>query len=126
QQDPLGGFAHQVSYPAGMITPLARLAQEAILPGASTIPINTALILQPNAEQVVAYLAGLNTEISRLLLWRGVPADPKATPFGYFWDQRGQAGGGAPDITPIAGWQHNASLASQLTGQPGSGQPGGS
>jgi hypothetical protein len=125
QQDLLRGFAHQVSYPAGMITPLARLAQEAILPGAATIPINTALILQPNPEQVVAYLVGLNTEISRLLVWRGVPADPKATPFCYFWDQRGQAGGGAPDITAIAGWQHDASLAGQLTGQSG-GQSGGS
>ena len=125
QQDLMRGFAHQVSYPAGMITPLARLAQEAILPGASTIPMNTALILQPSPEQVVAYLVGLNTEISRLLRWRGVPADPKATAFGYFWDQRGQAGG-APDITAIAGWQHDASLASQLTGQSGSGQSGGS
>ena len=114
--DPLKGFAHQVSYPAAMFAPLAALAQEAILPGASTIPPNTALILQPDPDMIVAYLAGLNTEISRLLLWRGVPVDPTATPFTYFWDQRGQ-GGGPPDIGPIAGWTPSATLGSQLASQ---------
>jgi hypothetical protein len=114
--DPMRGFAQQVSYPAGMFGPLAALAQEAILPGASTIPPNTALVLQPNPDLIVAYLVGLNTEIIRLLLWRGVPADPTATPFTYFWDQRGQ-GGGPPDITPIAGWDPKATLGSQLASQ---------
>ena len=118
--DPMRGFAHQVSFPAGMITPLAQVAQEAILPGASIIPANTALLLQPNAEQIAAYLIGLNTAASQLLSWRGVPADPRATPFAYFWDQRGQAGG-SPDIAPIAGWQHDATLASQLANQPAGG-----
>ena len=99
--DPMRGFAQQVSYPAAMFAPLAALAPEAIVPGASTIPSNTALVLQPDPDLIVAYLVGLNTETSRLLLWRGVPADPTATPFTYFWDQRGQAGG-PPDITPIA------------------------
>jgi hypothetical protein len=114
-QDPINGFAHQVSYPAGLIGPLAQLDPEALLPGASTIPPNTALLLQPNADQVVACMVGANTEVNRLLLWRGVPADPRATPFTYFWDQRGQAGSG-PDIQPIAGWQQGATLTDQLAG----------
>ena len=116
QADPMRGFAQQVSYPAAMFAPLAALAQEAVLPGASTIPPNTALILQPDPDMIVAYLVGLNTEASRLLRWRGVPADPTATPFTYFWDQRGQ-GGGPPDIGPIAGWGTAATLGGQLASQ---------
>jgi hypothetical protein len=118
QQDPLRGFAPQVSFRAGMITPLVRLDPDALLPGAAAIPPNTALTLQVNPLPIAAYLVGLNTEISRLLLWRGVPADPRATPFTYFWDQRGQAGG-PPDITPIAGWQPGATLSAQVTGDVG-------
>jgi len=118
QADPMRGFAQQVNYPAPMFGPLAALAQEAILPGASTIPPDTVLILQPDPDLIVAYLVGLNTEVSRLLLWRGVPADPTATPFTYFWDQRGQAGG-PPDITPIAGsdWKTSDTLGSHLASQ---------
>ena len=119
QQDPLRGFARQVSFKAGMITPLAQLSQEAILPGAAAIPANTALTLQPNPLPIAAYMLGLNTEISRLLLWRGVPADPRATPFTFFWDQRGQAAGGQPDIQPIASWPSAATLASQVAGDVG-------
>jgi len=112
--DSLRGFAPQVSFPAGMITALAAADQDAILPGAGTIPANTALTLQANPQPIAAYLVGLNTEISRLLLWRGVPADPRCTPFAYFWDQRGQAAGGLPDIQPIAGWSATSTLAAQV------------
>ena len=119
QQDPIRGFARQVSFKAGMITPLAQLSQEAILPGAAAIPANTALTLQPNPLPIAAYMVGLNTEISRLLLWRGVPADPRGTPFTFFWDQRGQAAGGQPDIQPIASWPSAATLAAQVAGDVG-------
>jgi hypothetical protein len=119
QKDPLRGFARQVSFTAGMFTPLAQLDQEAILPGAGTIPANTALTMQPNSLPIAAYMVGLNTEISRLLAWRGVPADPRGTPFTYFWDQRGQAGGGQQDIQPIASWPPTATLAAQAAGDVG-------
>ena len=119
QKDPLRGFARQVSFTAGMFTPLAQLDPDAILPGAGAIPANTALTMQPNPLPVAAYMVGLNTEISRLLAWRGVPADPRATPFTYFWDQRGQAAGGRPDIQPIASWPPTASLAAQVAGDVG-------
>ena len=119
QKDPLRGFARQVSFTAGMFTPLAQLDPEAILPGAGTFPANTALIMQPNPLPVAAYMVGLNTEISRLLAWRGVPADPRGTPFTYFWDQRGQAAGGQPDIKPIASWPPTATLAAQVAGDVG-------
>lgn len=119
--DQMRGFAPQVSFPAGMITPLAQIDQEALLPGASTIPANTALTLQGNPAQIAAYMVGLNTEISRLLLWRGVPADPRATPFTFFWDRRGQAAAtaGSPDIQPIAAWPAGAALAAQVAADAG-------
>jgi hypothetical protein len=116
QKDPLRGFARQISFTAGMFTALAQLDQEAILPGCGTIPANTALILQPDPLPIAAFMVGLNTEAIRLLLWRGVPADPRGTPFTYFWDQRGQAAGGQPDIQPIASWPATASLAAQVSG----------
>lgn len=116
QKDPLRGFARQVSFTAGMFTTLAQLDQEVILPGGGTIPANTALTLQPNPLPIAAFMIGLNTEIIRLLLWRGVPVDPRGTPFSYFWDQRGQAPGGPPDIQPIASWPPTATLAAQVSG----------
>jgi hypothetical protein len=119
QKDPLRGFARQVSFAAGMFTPLVQLDQQAILPGVGTIPANTTLILQPDPLPIAAYMVGLNTEISRLLAWRGVPADPRGTPFTYFWDQRGQATGGQPDIQPIAAWPATAALAAQVAGDVG-------
>jgi hypothetical protein len=117
--DPLRGFAPQVCFPAGMITALVQADQDAVLPGTSTIPANTALTLQANSPSIAAYLVGLNTEISRLLLWRGVPADPRCTPFAYFWDQRGQAAGGQPDIQPIASWSATGTLAAQVASMSG-------
>lgn len=119
-KDQMRGFAPQVTFPAGMITPLEQISQEAILPGAATIPPNTALTLQGNPSQIAAYLVGLNTEISRLLRWRGVPADPRATPFTFFWDRRGQAAtASSPDIAPIAAWPAGAALSAQVTGSAG-------
>jgi hypothetical protein len=104
REDPLRELAPDVAYPFGMFTPLAQIAPEAVLPGASSIPPNTALTLTANRELVAAYMVGLNTEIVRVLLWRGVPSNRRATPFTTFWDKRGQSGPGA-DIKPIDSWK---------------------
>lgn len=108
--DALRELAPQVTYPYGMFTPLAHLAPEAILPGASTIPPNTALTLSPNSELIAAYMVGLNTEIVRTLLWRAVPSDRRCTPFKTFWDVRGQTGSSGTDIKDITSWQPNERL----------------
>jgi len=52
---------------------------------------------------VEAYLVGLNTELSRELLWRAYPPTGTATFFRRFWDN-GVAPAGPPDIDPIDGW----------------------
>jgi hypothetical protein len=48
-----------------------------------------------------------------------VPADPRGTPFTYFWDQRGQAAEGQPDIQPITSWPSTGTLAAQVSGDVG-------
>jgi hypothetical protein len=115
--DSLRELAIDITYPFGMVTPLVQVAPEAILPGASTIPPNTALTLGTNPQSIAAYMVGLNTEISRLLLWRGVPANRRGTPFTMFWDARGLATR-PPDIKAIANWLPADNLADEVGGTP--------
>jgi len=116
--DPLRELSVTISFPTSMVVPLVRLAPDALLPGAGAIPPNTALSLSTNPTAIAAYMVGLNSEVVRELLWRGVPVDRRATPFTWFWDLRGQAGG-SPDVpVPIANWSTTAPLQSQLGGTP--------
>jgi hypothetical protein len=116
--DPLRELSVQVTFPSSMVVPLARLAPEALLAGAGAIPPNTALSLATNPAAIVAYLVGLNSEVTRELLWHGVPMDRRSTPFMWFWDVRGQTPR-SPDLpTSIASWAPTATLESQLGGTP--------
>jgi len=80
-----------------MYEPLANLSPEWMLPGISSIPIDTAVLLQPNAHFVEAYMVGLNEEFARELLWRQFPAERRETWFQNFWTT-----GGTPDIPAVA------------------------
>jgi hypothetical protein len=116
--DPIREMSVTITFPSSMVVPLARLAPDALLPGAGTIPPNTALSLSTNPAAIAAYMVGLNSEIMRELLWRGVPVDRRSTPFTWFWDVRGQ-GGTTPDVsTPIASWSTSAPLETLLSGSP--------
>ena len=116
REDPIGELSVSISYPSGMVVPLARLAPDALLSGVGTMPSNTALSLATNPSAIAAYMVGLNHEITRELLWRGVPIDRRATPFTWFWDVRGQAGT-SPDIsTSIADWSPTALLENVASG----------
>ena len=50
---------------------------------------------------VQAFLAGLNHEMGRELLWRGFPTDQRGTCFRRFWDRPGPD---ADDITAMTEW----------------------
>jgi hypothetical protein len=101
-----------------MVVPLATVAPDLLLAGAGQIPPNTALSLATNPAVICAFMVGLNSEVTRVLAWRGVPTDRRGTPFRWFWDVRGQAGT-APDLpAPIASWPASATLESQLGGAP--------
>jgi hypothetical protein len=86
-----------------MYEPLRDLSPELLLPGLETVVPNTVLGLQTNRRFVEVYMAGLNFEMGRELLWRGYPTDQRGTCFDQFWDTRGSATPKA-DIRPMTDW----------------------
>jgi hypothetical protein len=83
---------------------LALTAQQ-MLPGADTVPDETAALLVTNPRFIEAYMVGLNDEMQRELAWRQYPVVSNATFFANFW-------GSTPDIPAIASWAATASLGS--------------
>jgi hypothetical protein len=66
---------------------LATHDRQVFLPGADDIPNDCVLLLKTNPRFVESFMAGLNAEMGRELLWRGFPTDRRGTPFRYFWDR---------------------------------------
>jgi hypothetical protein len=91
------------AFPQPMVEQLAEIAQDLLLPGLDLVPPNTVVPLETNSDFVEAYMAGLNTEMGRELVWRGFPADLSATYFSRFWDASSTPGR-LPDIPPISTW----------------------
>jgi hypothetical protein len=112
--DPIG-LAPQ--FPQPMYEALRDLSPEMIVPTLSEVPDNTVSLLKTNPRCVEGFLAGLNHEMSRELLWRGYPADFRATYFQNFWDRRAAAGT-APtvDIPPISTWPGQKRLGDMAAG----------
>jgi hypothetical protein len=76
-----------------------------------TLEPDSAVLLETNPRVVLAFLAGVNTELTRELRWRGFPVDARATAVRTFWDRRGQGGPGpGTDAAPIDGWAAGSSL----------------
>jgi hypothetical protein len=95
-------------FPQPMYEALRDLSQDVIAPALSGLPDNRVALLQTNPRFVEAFMAGLNHEMARELLWRGYPTDQRGTCFRVFWDRRGtpptpgvQADG---DIPPLHTW----------------------
>lgn len=105
--DPLAPRAATPRFPQAMSGPLLSIDREMLLPGIDRIAEDSVGVLVGNARFIEAYMAGLNHELSREMLWRGLPADLAATFADRFWDMRGRAGQGppAPQLPPIAGWE---------------------
>ncbi len=95
--DPLHALSAVPQFSQAMYAPLADLSPEWMLPEISTVPPDSAILLQTNARFVEAYMVGFNEDFARELLWRGFPAERTQTWFQYFW-----SAGGAVDIPPIA------------------------
>ncbi|MBA2769293.1 MAG: hypothetical protein H0U35_09220 [Sporichthyaceae bacterium] len=77
-------------------------------PGVDSIPPDSVTLLETNPRFIGAFMAGLNHETNRELLWRGFPTDSRGTPFRRFWRRLD----GKDDIPPIHGWRAG-SLAQQ-------------
>lgn len=89
---------------------LKQISPEYIIPNIGSIPNNTLTILQTNQKFVEAYMAGLNHEMARELLWREFPTDQRGTYFKQFWDVSGFVNTGnlteaqLASITPMDTW----------------------
>jgi len=103
---------------------LRGLSPEHVAPGLPAVEPETMTALAANAKFIEAFMVGLNHEVSRELLWREFPADPRQTWFRQFWDVRDarSAGGPLTDLPPFEddAWR-NGPLGSHLTsvGAPG-------
>jgi hypothetical protein len=69
-----------------MYVPLAAISPDWILPGMNGIKPNSISLAVTNQRFVEAYMAGLNHEMTRELLWHEFPTDQRGTYFRQFWD----------------------------------------
>ncbi|MEP7309261.1 MAG: hypothetical protein ABJA98_27470 [Acidobacteriota bacterium] len=81
-----GALRYDPMFPHGMYSALADVAPDLFLVGADRMTDNTVSLVRTNARFIEAYLAGLNHEMGRELLWRGFPSDGRGTCFRRFWD----------------------------------------
>ena len=79
------------SFPQPMYEPLKERSQDLLLPGLDKVLPETVVGLRTNRAFVEAYMAGLNVEMARELLWRGFPTDQQGTYFKHFWGTDGAA-----------------------------------
>ncbi|MFF4653021.1 hypothetical protein [Streptomyces sp. NPDC001380] len=119
--DPLRPLTAAVGFDQPVYELLRALDPEHLLAGGELLPADTLTVLETDPAFLEAFLAGLNTELSRELLWREVPVDPATTWFRTFWDVRGARPAEATDITPMDGWTAGE-LGSHTTGVGGPGE----
>lgn len=100
--------------PTPMSLPLIELGQDWLLPGLGEVPPESIALLLPNWQFIEAYMAGLNHEMARELLWRGYPTDQRGTVFRRFWDRAAAVPLGprrtGEDIEPIHAWNETTPL----------------
>lgn len=78
-----------MAYPViddAMYTNLKEMSQEYILPNLDKVPENSITLMETNQQFIESYMAGLNHEMSRELLWREFPTDQRGSYFRQFWD----------------------------------------
>jgi hypothetical protein len=96
-------FTEAMAYPVfdvPMFRSLLDVSVDTFVPNLSLVAPNSLTLLENNYEFIESYLAGLNHEMARELLWREFPTDQRGTPFRQFWDALSPTG----DIPPIHEW----------------------
>ena len=101
------------TFPDVMFNDLRQRSQDFVIPNYSDLPENTLTLLESNRRFIESYLAGLNEEMARELLWREFPTDQRGTYFQVFWDTRDNIleASPPPDIRKIDQW--NGALGEQ-------------
>ena len=85
--------------------PLRQIDQDHILPNVSDLEPDTITLMEPNDRFIQSFMAGLNHEMSRELLWREYPTDLRGSYFRVFWDTRDALDAPArTDILPMHDW----------------------
>jgi hypothetical protein len=107
--DPLAPADLSPRFPEPMYDGLLRAAPELFLPEVGDIDVDGVALLETTPTVIEAYLAGLNHELSRELLWREFPATLSGTAFRQFWEGDGE------DIPALATWGDTA-LGTHLRG----------
>jgi hypothetical protein len=87
--DPIEPVMAAPEFPQPMYAELKKISVDWLLPGFSQIPTNISTLLLATAKMVEAFMAGLNHEMARELLWREYPTDQRGTYFRQFWDVAG-------------------------------------
>lgn len=95
------------TFPQPMYEALRDLSQDYLFPGLELVPPETVKLLETNTAFIEAFMVGLNTEMSRELLWRGYPTDQRGTYFQQFWAPLAPSPNNL-DIPPIHTWGSNA------------------
>lgn len=65
---------------------LEKISQNFILPNVDKLPNNSVTLLETNQRFIESYMAGLNHEMARELLWREYPTDQRGSYFRQFWN----------------------------------------
>jgi hypothetical protein len=118
--DPLAPVATGPRFADPMYEGLQQVAPSLFFPGVERVEADGVALLETTPRVIEAYMAGLNHELSRELLWREFPASLAGTAFRQFWDVSGQAGDpeALADIPPISEWG-GAPLGGHLRGSGG-------
>lgn len=98
------------TFPVAASDYLATYDRTRFCPGVDTVPPDSLSLLETNPRFIGAFMAGLNHEANRELLWRGFPTDSRGTPFRHFWRRLD----GKDDIAPVHTWRLGT-LAEQTT-----------
>jgi hypothetical protein len=99
--------------PVATMPYLTELSPDWLLPGMGNVPPDSLTAFTPNPAFIEAFLAGMNHEIGREMLWRGFPTDQRGTVFDSFWRTDDRA------IPPLHGWRR--ALGRHATGSSASG-----
>jgi len=117
-KDPLEPMFAPPEYERPMYEPLSQISHDWILPGLNQMKPDTAGLAVINQRFIEGYMAGLNHEMTRELLWNEFPTDQRGTYFRQFWDIAGhilEDGSSLPaeqlrDVRPLRLWTRNTAL----------------
>jgi hypothetical protein len=86
---PLPQLKPIMAYPEfkeAVYTYLLEISKNFILPNIDKLPNNSITLLENNQAFIEAFMAGMNHEMARELLWREYPTDQRGSYFRQFWN----------------------------------------